>query len=260
MKESAKAELVRILEDRPKSLEAFRSLYDDSQVGAYLRMSNVMAVNRLGYNDHGPVHAVISSRNSATLLDLISRRESPTIVAEGAGDIDDSTLVATVGAYLHDIGNAVHRDQHQLHTVALAGPIVERLTESIYGRTPKATHIAAETLHAAYSHEEDIECLTVEAGCVKVGDGTDMEKGRARVPYDRGSVDIHSLSAMSIEKVEIMPGEDRPVLIRVNCSNSAGIFQVEKILGEKLRTSNISHLVTVKSLVNGKDSGFELSY
>jgi hypothetical protein len=260
MKTMAKNELLKILEARPRSLQAFRWLYGNEAVSQYLKMSNVMAVNRLGYNDHGPVHAVISARNSAKILDLISRQIPPTIVDEGSGDIDDSTLVTVAGAYLHDIGNAVHRRSHEIHAVVLCAPIVRDLTHRIYDDESKATQIASEILHAVYSHEEDIRCLTIEAGCVRVGDGADMEKGRARVPYDLGSVDIHSLSALSIEKVEIVPGEDRPVLIRVHCSSSAGIFQVEKILGEKIRTSNIDHLIKVRSLVNGEDSGFELAY
>lgn len=260
MRVAAKNEILQYLKERPKSEKAFRQLYSDPEVSDYLAMANVMAVKRLGYNDHGPTHAVISSRNAIRILDLIVSKTPPTIVKEKEGDFDDSTLITIAGAYLHDIGNAVHRHEHQIHSIPLAAPIVKRLTEGIYGKGGKAVQIECEILNTIYSHEEDIPCVTIEAGCVKVGDGTDMEKGRARYPYDRGSVDIHSLSAMAIEKVEILRGEKTPVLIKVHSKGTAGIFQVEKVLGEKIRTSNIGQYIMVETLVEGKDVGFTLKY
>lgn len=257
-REVARDEITSHLEDRPKSKLAFGSIYADQEVTSYLNMANVMAVKRLGYNDHGPVHAAISARNSLKILDLIAAETPPTIVKEGEGDIDDSSLVTILGAYLHDIGNAVHRRDHQIHAIPLAQPVVKRLTQEIYGQTAKAIQIECEILNTIYSHEEDIRCVTIESGCARVGDGTDMEKGRARYPYRRGSIDIHSLSAMSIEKVEILQGDKTPVLIRVRSRGTAGVFQVERVLGEKIRTSGIAEHITVQTLVGGRDVGFRL--
>jgi metal-dependent HD superfamily phosphatase/phosphodiesterase len=257
-REAVKDEILSRLKDRPKARSAFERIYADQEVTSYLNMANVMAVKRLGYNDHGPVHAAIAANNSLKILDLIAARSPPTIVNEAEGDMDDSTLVTVIGAYLHDIGNAVHRRDHQIHAIPLAQPLVKRLTEEIYGQTPKAIQIECEILNTVYSHEEDIRCVTVESGCARVGDGTDMEKGRARYPYRRRSIDIHSLSAMSIEKVEILRGRRTPVLIRIHSTGTAGIFQVEKVLGEKIRTSGIARHITVQALVDGKDVGFRL--
>ncbi len=257
-RESARHELASRLHERPRSKDLFRRLYSNAEVTAYLNMANSMAVKRLGYNDHGVVHAAISARNAVKLLDLIAEKVPPTIVKEKEGDIDDSTLITIAGAYLHDIGNAVHRQQHQVFSVALAAPIVKRFTRQIYGAGKKAIQIECEILNAIYSHEENVRAVTVEAGCVRVGDGADMEKGRARYPYDRGTVDIHSLSALSVQKVEILPGQQTPALIRIHSMSTAGIFQVEKVLGEKIRTSGIAQYITVQTLVDGRDSGFRL--
>ena len=49
-------------------------LEDDDEVNELLRMSNIMAVTRLKYNDHGVVHAKIVAGTSLELLDLIIRR------------------------------------------------------------------------------------------------------------------------------------------------------------------------------------------
>ena len=83
------------------------------------------------------------------------------------------------------------------------------------------------------------------------GDGTDMAGGRARIPYKTGKVDIHSLSALSITKVEIEAGERKPVQILVNMTNPAGVFQIEEVLERKMSTSGIQDLVEVIALKKG---------
>ncbi len=93
----------------------------------------------------------------------------------------------------------------------------------------------------------------MEAGAAKVADGTDMAEGRARIPYKTGKVDIHSLSAISIERIEIEEGTKRPVRILVHMDNPAGVFQIEQILGRKIKTSGIEHMVEVVALEKGKE-------
>ena len=48
--------------------DAFRFLEHDIETQSYLRMSNIMAVKRLGYNDHGPVHAKIIAGSALDIL------------------------------------------------------------------------------------------------------------------------------------------------------------------------------------------------
>jgi metal-dependent HD superfamily phosphatase/phosphodiesterase len=89
-------------------------------------------------------------------------------------------------------------------------------------------------LHCIYSHEFDIQDLTEEAALVGIADGTDMTKGRGRMAFDKGNVNIHTVSALSIEKVEIKQGEDVPIQILINMNNSAGVFQIQETLGKKI--------------------------
>jgi hypothetical protein len=109
----------------------------------------------------------------------------------------------------------------------------------------------SEILHTILSHENEIECLSIEAGVAKIADGTDMAKGRTRIPYRTGKVDIHSLSALSITKVEIEQGKHKPVQIYVNMKNPAGVFQIEEVMDKKLHTSGIQDLVEIIALKNG---------
>ncbi|MCK4566754.1 MAG: hypothetical protein KAU48_05535, partial [Candidatus Thorarchaeota archaeon] len=90
-----------------------------------------------------------------------------------------------------------------------------------------------------------------EAGITKIGDGADMTKGRTIVPFQKGKVDIHSVSAMAINNVILEKGEDRPLRITVSMDNPAGVFQVQAILEKKLSTSSLEEHVDIEVLVNG---------
>jgi metal-dependent HD superfamily phosphatase/phosphodiesterase len=89
------------------------------------------------------------------------------------------------------------------------------------------------------SHHDEFAPLTVEAGVVRVADALDMEKGRARIPFSAGKVNIHSVSALAIEKVTVGKGKDRPVRVDISMSNSAGIFQIDELLREKVSRSGL---------------------
>ena len=79
--------------------------------------------------------------------------------------------------------------------------------------------------------------IRLEAGILRVADALDMAKGRSRIPFERGSVSIHSLSAAAIDDVEIKDGEHRPILIEILMNNSSGIYQVDGLLKAKLQGS-----------------------
>jgi metal-dependent HD superfamily phosphatase/phosphodiesterase len=80
-----------------------------------------------------------------------------------------------------------------------------------------------------------------------------MEKGRARVPYEKGRIDIHSASAIAIENVTIEEGEDKPITISIEMTNPAGIFQVDNLLGAKIEGSGIEQYVHVEAKIKEGD-------
>jgi len=238
----------------PRVRQMFDLLENDVEVQGYLRMSNVMAVNRLKYNDHGPVHSKISAGSSLEIFSILTKRVKPTTVENKICDIVGAQIIVLCGSYLHDIGNSVHRIDHETHGCYIASPILDKLLYKVYPNNSKLTlKLKCEILHSIFSHDEEVKCLSLEAGVAKVADGTDMVKGRARIPYKTGKVDIHSLSALSIKKVEIEEGDQKPVRILVHMDNPSGIFQIEQVMGRKIRTSGIEHLVEVVALERGKE-------
>jgi metal-dependent HD superfamily phosphatase/phosphodiesterase len=232
----------------------FDMLEADSEVQTYLKMSNEMVVKRLNYNDHGPVHAQIAAGSGLEILDYISRVVEPTTVANGTCDLEGAKLITMLGSYLHDIGNSVHRKEHIMHSCYLAAPILDRVFSAIYPEEPVLVQkMKCETLHAIYAHEDPIMALSIEAGAAKVADGTDMAEGRARIPYKGGKVDMHSLSATSIKRVDIDEGRDKLVSIKIYMDNPAGVFQIEEVIGKKVETSGISKYIELVAIENGKE-------
>ena len=87
---------------------------------------------------------------------------------------------------------------------------------------------------------------------MRVADAMDMTKGRSRIPFEAGEVNIHSLSAYSIRRVELAAGEERPIRINVQMSNSAGLFQIDELLKAKLRNSGLEKYVEVVASIESE--------
>ena len=240
-----------LLNGESRALEMYQYLSGSPKVQSYLRTANRMAVSRLGYTDHGPVHAEVATWNALKVFDILEDTFQPNVVAEGIGDIDDARLIVLASTYLHDIGMVVHRNEHPQASINLAGPILESKLMDIYNDPAKATDILSFILHGIYAHDDDTQCLTLEAGITKLGDGCDMTKGRTKVPFQKGKVDIHSVSALAIDNVILERGKEKPLRITVGMDNPAGVFQVEAVLEKKISTSGLQDHVKVDVLVNG---------
>lgn len=240
-----------LLEPGTKAYQMFEYLINSPIVQSYLKSANRMAVSRLGYTDHGPTHAMVATWNALKAYEILDLTFKSNIEAEGIGDKDDTRMAILAATYLHDIGMVIHRQEHAQSSVQLARPILERKIHELYSDLGTATDIMSSILHGIYSHDDNTQCLTLEAGCVKIGDGCDMTKGRTIIPYSKGKVDIHSISAMAIKNVLLSKGADKPLRITVAMDNPAGVFQVEVVLIKKLSTSGLHDQATVDVYVNG---------
>lgn len=240
-----------LLQDESLALEMYQYLTGSPKVQSYLRSANRMAVSRLGYTDHGSVHAEVATWNALKAFDILEGTFKPNVVAEGIGDIDDARLIVLASTYLHDIGMVVHRNEHNQAAVQLASPILESKLNDIYGDPGKATDILSFIFHGIYAHDDDTQCLTLEAGITKIGDGCDLTKGRTIVPFQQGKVDIHSVSAMAINDVRLSHGDTKPLQVTVAMDNPAGVFQVQAVLEKKLSTSGLKDYIDIDVEVNG---------
>jgi len=255
LEESSIRTLEKGLEEHPKARRMFELLSADEETNTLLNLANFIAVRKLGYNDHGPIHAKIVAANGITILKIIlesGKIELDSVKGLGMTE-DDAHLIVLAGCLLHDVGNAIHRVEHETFSVMYAKCILDRLLPEIYPATAQRTAVTEQVLHALFSHDDAQSALTIEAAVVVIADGCDITKGRGRLSYDLGKHDIHSISALSIESVDIVKGKEKLIDIHVKMSNSAGIYQLQETLGKKVAVSPLKdHIEIVAELVHPK--------
>ena len=218
---------------------------ENKQLKAWWHVANVNAVARMEINDHSWVHIQIVANIALKLLRQLTKHHvEPALVRDYGLTRDDAEVVVTLAALLHCVGMSIHRHGHEDFSLFMAEPKLQELLEGLYDE-PDRSVIAAEVLQAIISHRADGQPLTIEAGLIRVADALDMAKGRSRIPFERGRVSMHSLSAAAIEDVTIGDGEERPILIEIRMNNSSGIYQVDGLLKAKLRGSGHEPYVDV---------------
>ncbi len=224
----------------------------DVRLRAFWRCSNVMAIDRMGYTDHGPTHVKIVANLSLKLLRiLVGQQVKPSVVKDYGMGNDDAEVVVVLGSVLHDLGMVVIRHHHEMYSALMAREFIERACAPVYSEEERAV-ICSEVLHAIVAHERPNMPLTVEAGIVGIADALDMEAGRARIPFEAGKIDIHAVSALSIEKVEIVEGGKKPITIMIKMSNSAGVFQIDELLKPRIEISGLQEYFHVVAEITGE--------
>jgi len=240
-----------------KENEKLRKIVDlirkDAQLETFWKCSNVMAIDRLGYTDHGPTHVKIVANSALKLLRILVKKGIvPSVVKDYDLTVDDAEVIVVLGSVLHDLGMIVARENHETYSVFLAYDFLQKNLQSVY-TVEESAIICSEVLHAVLAHHPDQGVLTLEAGIVRIADALDMEQGRARIPFETGKVDIHSVSALSIEQVEILEGKEKPVIIKVKMANSAGIFQVDELLKARIQNSGLQKYIHVTAEITAKE-------
>ncbi len=141
----------------------------DSEVDAFINGANE-ALNAIGYTEHGQRHA--------SLVGHIARN-----ITERLGYSDRTGELANIAGYLHDIGNAIHRENHALSGSLMAWQILSRM----------GMHIdeTITIMNAIGNHEEERGMAsTAVAAALIIADKADVHRSRVQNP-DMSTFDIH---------------------------------------------------------------------
>jgi metal-dependent HD superfamily phosphatase/phosphodiesterase len=244
-----------------KLKQVMEKVREDKKLQTYWRCSNVMAIERMGYTDHGPTHVKIVANIALKLLRVLVEKKliTASIVENYGMEEDDAEVVVVLGSILHDLGMIVQRNNHEKYSATLALTVLDNLLTPTYNEEERVI-ITSEVLHAIVCHEQPpsmeatTRILTKEAGIVGIADALDMEAGRARIPFQSGKIDIHAVSALSIEKVEVETPENtsKPITIRIKMSNSAGVFQIDELLKPRIQKSGLEKFFHVIAEITGE--------
>lgn len=218
---------------------------EDIEIRSLWKIVNVHAVKRLHMTDHGPIHFQIVTQNALKILRLLEKvKIKPSVVQDFKLTQDHAEVVVVLASLLHDVGMSVHRKGHEEFSVMVTNRILHRVLDFL--PVEERTIMISEVLHAIISHRRDGHPLTVEAGIVRVADALDMTKGRTRLPYQADKLDIHSVSALAIDDIEIKEGKHIPIEVHIIMNHTAGIFQVDDLLKEKVKGSGIEQYLDIR--------------
>lgn len=244
-------ELVCLTQDNDElPLRVMRALIEDPEIQAVQEYANAVAIVRLGFNDHGPVHMRTVCRNALKMLRILHQAGVQTsLEAEQTGSFADSITAVMLAGFLHDYGMSISRQDHELYSGIMTYSVINRILDECLpspkdiNRRVAIRSIAMEAILVIWAAAKSIP----EAGLILIADGCDMTKGRARIPMEINTKpmagDIHKYSANSIETVHITKGEQKPIKIEVTMSSDVGFFQIEEVLIPKINASPAKNLL-----------------
>lgn len=231
--------------------QALERINSNVEVVTLWKVINVHAIDRLGMSDHGVTHFQIVANIALRLTRLLEKHHVEMSITKHFGlHRNYAELVILLASLFHDLGMSIHRQEHETYSLILANTLLRELLDFL--PADERTIVISETLHAIIGHRSGGRPYTLEAGIVRVADALDMSKGRSRIPFEAGQINIHSISATAIDNVQIMAGEQKPIQINIVMNNSAGLFQVDDLLQSKLHGSGIEQYIAVRAYIEGE--------
>ena len=100
--------------DNAKLKHVIEAVRKDVRLWTFWRCANVMAIDRLGYTDHGPTHVRIVANSALKILRILLKNKIvPSIVKNYGMKNEDAEVVVVLGSIFHDLGMIVTRHDHE---------------------------------------------------------------------------------------------------------------------------------------------------
>lgn len=238
--------------------EVIKKINASDEIKTLWKVMNVNAIDRLGMSDHGPTHFQIVSNYGIKIARIFERHEVKMSIVHDFGLTNDyAEVVIFLACIMHDLGMSIHRQGHEEFSLFIARDMMKEILSFL--PIEEKMVVISEVLHSIISHRAYGKPSTIEAGIVRIADALDMGKGRARITYKRGEINIFSVSDNAIDRVEVTEGIDKPLIIKIIMDNPAGIFQVDDLMSEKIKGSGLEKYIEVAAFIreNGKERLFK---
>ncbi len=165
----------------------FEAVRDNARVKAFIRSAD-HALEIIGYTEHGERHVGLVAHIAYNTLKRLGHPER------------DAELAAIAG-YLHDIGNAVNREQHAQTGAVMAMRILTDMG--------MPDHEIVQVMGAIGNHHETDGCaISPVSAAVILGDKSDVHRTRVRNP-DMIKFDVHDRVNYAVEKSFLNVDESR---------------------------------------------------
>lgn len=238
--------------------EIVTRINSNDEIKTLWKIMNVNAIDRLGMSDHGSTHFNIVANNGLKIIRILEKNKILMSIVNDFGLTNEyAEAVVFLACVMHDLGISIHREGHEGYSLFIARDMLKEILS--FMPVEERVVVTSEVLHSIISHRANGKPSTVEAGIVRIADALDMGKGRSRITYKRGEINIYSVSDQAIHSVDILEGTEKPLKIKIVLANPAGIFQVDDLMKEKLKGGGIEKYtsVSVYLLGNGREDLFK---
>lgn len=234
------------IEENKILAEVVKRINTNEEIKALWKVINVNAIDRLGMSDHGSTHFRIVANYGIRIIRLLETHGIKMSIHDDFGLTSDyAEVVVFLACIMHDLGMSIHREGHEGFSLFIARDLLKEVLSFLPNE--ERVVVTSEVLHAIISHRANGRPSTIEAGIVRLADALDMGKGRARITYKRGEINIYSVSDSAINEVSVTSGEERPLKIKIVMTNPAGIFQVDDLMKEKIKGSGLEKHTEVEA-------------
>ena len=147
----------------------YKEIQTNEEILALIRKGNANLMI-LGYTDHSQAHSGLVASRAATILAQLGYSEQEQELARIAG-------------FMHDIGNAVNRENHAEYGGILADSILQKLSCPLEDRI---------TIMSAIAHHDESTggATDVVSAALIIADKTDVRRNRV-CTTDKAAFDIH---------------------------------------------------------------------
>ena len=147
----------------------YKDILRNEEVKAFLKKGNAN-LNVMGFTDHSEKHCAIVAKRAGMILSKFGYSEHEIELAEIAGA-------------LHDIGNAINRNNHAEYGALLAYSILEKMDMPLEDRVIIASAIG--------NHDESTGgAIDIISAALILADKTDVRRNRIQ-NKDKATYDIH---------------------------------------------------------------------
>ncbi|MDO5022207.1 MAG: HD domain-containing protein [Eubacteriales bacterium] len=177
----------------------FDLIKNNEEIRVYIQKADEMLI-ALGYTEHSFAHVTRAAKVAAWIL-------------EQTGHSEKQVELAAVAGYLHDIGNMINRDMHEISGAIMVFQILNRL-----GADP--TDIAL-VVGAIGNHDEgNASPVSDIAAALILADKTDVRRSRVR-NKDNISFDIHDRVNYAVENSDVqLDVEKKEIILNLSIDTS----------------------------------------
>jgi len=87
------------VKDNDRLEELLNLVNKDKELETLWKCANINAIDRMGFNDHGPVHIQIVCRNSLELLRILERKKIiPNVIKDHGLEQEDAEVIVVLAS------------------------------------------------------------------------------------------------------------------------------------------------------------------